>query len=173
MIFLINYLSFIRQLFPYFLRQPKTFAMLTAIAKPLQTINDSFVTFRNDMIFRLAFNTQIIYLEKYLNTVYPNPFVYPANIHILDGANISYFYLYNKVENQSPVYFHNHGETFNPLYFRNYSEQVAGTFSFIVRIPTYCQSNPDFEGLTYSENLVKKRINFYNLAGKTYEIQYF
>lgn len=171
--FVVNYFDFIRKLIPWFLRQTKTLALVQSFSKPLQDINDDMVEFRDDIAFKLAFNAQIIYLEKYLNTVYPNAFTYPNNIHILDGANVVFDYYFNDIENQDPKYLFNYGETFNPIYFENQSEQTSGVYSYIIRIPTSVQSGNDVDGVAYNETVVKKRVNFYNNAGKTYDIQYF
>lgn len=171
--FVVQYFDFMRKLIPWFLRQPKTLSLIQSFAKPLQTVNDEFIEFRDDIAFKLAFNAQIIYLEKYLNSVYPNPFVYPSNIHILDGANVAFDYLYNDFENQADTYFFNFVETSNPVYFNNNNEQTSGVFSYIIRIPTSVQSGNDVDGVAYNETMLKKRVNFYNNAGKTYDIQYF
>lgn len=148
--------------------------ILNSFAKGLTTVNLAFMQFRSDTAFKLAFNAQIIYLEQYLNTVYPNPGTYPNNIHILDGANIIYFYVWNSIEQQNAVTFHNSTETFDPLALKNFAEQT-GSFatSYVIKVPTYCQTAVDYIGLNFNETLFKKRVNFYNLAGKTYSIQYF
>lgn len=171
--FNINYKNFVKALFPFFLRQEKNLNFINSIVKALQTINDSLFSFRNEMAFTLAFNSQIIYLEKYLNTVYPNPYSSPNDIHIVDGANISYFYVYNYSELQSPVYFRNFSEGGTPVYLRNYSELVSGQYSFSVYVPTYVQTANDYKGNAFDENLLIKRINQYKLAGKNYNIVYF
>jgi hypothetical protein len=168
--FIVNYFDFVRKLIPYFLRKPITLDFIKSIVKGLQTTNNQFNVFRDDISFRLAFNSQIIYLEKYLNTVYPNNFPYLSNIHILDGSNVAYFYVYNEIENQSPVYFNNYGETFDPLYINNSTDnnQSITNKSFAINVPNSIKN-----GVGFDENLLIKRVNFYNLAGKTFEIKYF
>jgi hypothetical protein len=173
MIFNVNYSNFAKKLIPYFLRKPKFLALIESFMAPLQSLNFRFIEFRKSIEFKLAFNAQIIYLEQYLNTVHPNPGVYPNNIHVLDGANIEYFYVWNSVENQIPVYFYNHGETSDPVYLEQYAEQSGSVFNYVINIPAHVQNNTDIYGNNYSENIFKSRVNFYNLAGKTYELKYF
>jgi adenine-specific DNA-methyltransferase len=89
--FNLNYKSIVKALTPHFLRQEKNLEFLYSGIKALQTINDKLFAFRNEMFFTLAFNSQVIYLEKYLNTVY----LTGENITISDGANVTYFYVWN------------------------------------------------------------------------------
>ena len=171
--FNVDYYDFARKLIPYFLRKTKVLGLLRAILKPLQDLNGDFLVFRDAISFKLAFNAQIIYLEHYLNHVYPNPYSYPNNIHIEDGANVVYDYVWNHVENQDPFYLHNYGEQFDPVYFDQYSEQSGDVFSYIIHVPTFVQGGQDYIGQNFNETVLRKRVNFYNLAGKTYDIQYF
>lgn len=171
--FNINYKNFVKALFPFFLRKEKNLDFINSAVKGLQTINDRLFTFRNEIAFKLAFNSQIIYFEKYLNTVYPNPYTSPNDIHIVDGANVEYFYLWNYSEAQDPNYFFNDSEGEAPIYLNNFSELISGTYSFTVKVPTYVQTANDFEGVPFDENLLIKRINTYKLAGKNYNINYF
>ena len=169
--FIVNFKLFFANLRPYFLNGEKFTGILNSFAKALETVNLNFNKLRNDTRFLLAFNMQIIYIEKYLNEVYPNPFSYPNNIHILDGSNVAYFYIYNFAEQQQPQFLRNYSENAQPVYFKNHSENISG--DFIVKVPTFCQTANDFTGQPFSETTLKKRINFYNLGGKKYEIQYF
>lgn len=172
--FLINFLDLCRQVIPYFFRKEKFLGLLKSIVTPLKYVNDSLLYLRTETAFALAFNAQIIYLEKYLNEVYPNPGTYPNNIHILDGANVSFDYVWNFAELQQNLILYNYVENSQPVYLQNSAEQT-GSFatSYLIRIPTFCQTANDYKGQLFNEQKFKKRVNFYNLAGKTYSIQYF
>lgn len=171
--FNVNYRTFVRGLMPYFFRKAKFLDLLNSFVKPLKDINDQLIVFRDQTFFTLAFNSQIIYLEKYLNTVYPNPYNSPNDIHIVDGANVVYFYVWNNSEAEAPVYFFNDSEAEAPVYLENNTEQTAGVYSFEIYVPTYCTTANDFNGQPWNENIFKKRVNFYKQAGKTYNIVYF
>jgi len=164
--------SFIRKLLPHFLRKEKVLAIVRSLSKPLQDINGSFVAFSQSIKFKLAFNAQIIYLEQYLNETYPNPYVYPSNIHIIDAANIVFTYIYNEEEERNKTYIYNQAESGAVNYISNQEELISGN-NYIIRIPSSVQLGVDVNGVAYSENILRKRVNFYNLAGKKYEIQIF
>ena len=168
--FQINYKGFIRGLLPWFSRKGKQLDYINSIIKPFQDVNDSLFDYRNKMAFKLAFSAQIIYLEKYLNIVYSNP---TSGIYIEDGANIVYTYVWNFAELQSPLYLKNFSEGGSPVYFENMSELINGQYSYIINVPTYCLTANDNEGVLFNENIFKKRVNFYNNAGKSYNIVYF
>ena len=173
MIFNINYINFFRRLIPYFLRGDDTLSLFNTCAKPLQDINGELVAFRDDISFKMAFNAQIIYLEKYLNTVYPNGLTYPNNIHIIDGANIEFDYLYNYDEAQIPIYLRNYNEAGSLKYLSNNTEQTSNVFSFIVKVPLSVQNGVDWNGNAFNETILRSQINYYNIAGKTYNVEYF
>ncbi len=167
-----NVYSFLRKLLPHFLRKEKTLALLKALAKPLQDINGYFTDFSYSIKFKLAFNAQIIYLEQYLNETYPNPYVYPSNIHILDTANVIFTYIYNLAEARPAIYFFNVSESGAATYLSNQSELISGA-DYIIKIPLSVTTGQDVNGVDYNENIFRKRVNFYNLAGNSYELQTF
>lgn len=171
--FNVNYRSFARGLMPHFFRKTKFIDFINSFVKPIKRINNDLVSFRDEIFFTLAFNSQIIYLEKYLNTAYPNPYNSPNNIHIVDGANIEYFYVWNKIEDETPVYFSNYAEGSTPVYLKNGIEETSGVYSFSIYVPNYCLTANDYKGQPFNENVFKKRVNFYKQAGKNYNIVYF
>jgi len=170
--FSVYYRDFVRGLFPYFLRQAKNIDFLNSLIISIQYVNNLFVSFRKDNLFKLAFNSQIIYLEKYLNLVYLNVSVYPNNIYIEDIANVDEFYLYNKSEEQKAVYFYNVADSHAPVYLQNRSEQTSQN-NYIIYIPTSTTIQNDYKGIPFDETILKNRVNQYNNAGKTYGIVYF
>lgn len=169
--FNINFKSFFANVRPYFLNGLKMAGVLNSFAVALQSVNLRFNKLRNDTRFILAFNMQIIYIEKYLNEVYPNPFSFPNNIHILDTSNVIYNYVYNYLEQREIFYFRNFSESAPAKYLKNSPEFISN--DFIIMIPTFCQTANDNTGQLFNEFTFRKRVNFYNLGGKKYEIQYF
>lgn len=170
---IINIRQYSRKLIPHFLRKDRFLAFVYSIVKPLQTVNDTFNQFKFDIKFKLAFNAQVIYLEQYLNTVYPNPYVYPNNIHIVDSSLIPFVYVWNEIEEQDPIYFYNVVESTVGTYLYNGGELTTGQFDYVIKVPTSVQAGADWNGVAYNELSFKKRVNFYNLAGKSYDVQYF
>ncbi|CAB4127976.1 hypothetical protein UFOVP105_9 [uncultured Caudovirales phage] len=168
----INFQSVVMGLFPYFLRKSKSIAFIYSLIKPLQEINSKLVLLRGDELFKLAFNAQIIYLEKYLNIVYVNSNAYPNNIHIVDTANVDFDYFYNKSEGQAPKYFYNNADAETPKYLRNTSE-LTSTADYSVYVPITTKTQYDYLGIYFNENVLINRIKQYNNAGKTFDIIYF
>ena len=169
----IDYFAFSKKILPYFLRKTKIDAILKSLIKPLQTINNKFNDIKLVIDFKLAFNSQIIYFEKYLNDVYLVSEIYPNNIHIIDKSNIDFFYLWNDYEQQVDEFFYNYEEGADPVYLANLNDYQAFNVSFIVNVPLSVKSGVDFRGQPFSEVVLKKRINEIRLAGKTFEIVYF
>jgi hypothetical protein len=168
----INFQNFVYGLIPFFLRKDKNISFLYSLLKPLQQLNTRLTTLRADTLFYLSFNAQIIYLEKYLNIIYMNNDAYPNNIHILDTANVSFDYFYNKSEGQVQKYFYNNADAETPIYLRNNSELIS-TANYIVYVPTATTTQSDNAGIWFNENILINRIKQYNNAGKTFEIIYF
>lgn len=168
----VNFQNLIFGLLPYFLRKVKSISFVNALIKPLQQINARFVALRSDTLFLLSFNAQIIYLEKYLNIVYLNSNAYPNNIHIVDTANVSFDYFYNKSESQLPKYFYNNADAHAPTYLKNTSE-LTSTADYNVLVPSGTITQTDYLGINFDENILINRIKQYNNAGKTFEIIYF
>lgn len=124
----------------------------------LKSIHTQFLQFRNDTTYWLYFNGQIIYMEHVLNDQFD-----PANrgIYIENLADIQYDYLYNAIEQRTPIYLDNVSENKPPDYFVNQSEYDAHT-TFIVWVPST---------VTFDANKMKAIVNKYRIAGKTYQIQ--
>lgn len=169
----IDYFAFAKKVIPYFLRKTKINAILKSLIAPLQTLNDRFFDLVSLINFRLTYNSQTIYFEKYLNDVYLVSETFPNNIHIIDKSNIQYFYLWNYVENQVDEIFFNYIENEDSTFFFNYSDYNEFDVSFVVNVPISVQSGVDLFGQPFSEIILQKRINDRRLAGKTFEIVYF
>jgi hypothetical protein len=84
-----------------------------------------------------------------------------------------YTYVWNFSELQAPLYLFNFSEGEAPVYLDNMGDLINGQYSYIINIPVYCQTANDNEGVLFNENIFKKRVNFYNNAGKSYNIVYF
>ena len=169
----IDFFAFTKKIIPYFLRKTKVNALLKTIVKPLQTINGEFYRLTRLIDFRLTYNSQTIYFEKYLNDVYLVTATYPNNIHIVDKSNIQYFYLWNFLENQVDEIFFNYSENADSKYLLNYNDYNEFDVSFVVNVPISVQSGVDLFGQPFNELILQKRINDRRLAGKTFEIVYF
>lgn len=152
----VNFKDIVNKLLPLEIRKEPNQSILYALVKPLQTLNESFVIFRNATEYKLLFNAQVIYLEHYLNDLYD-----PVNrgIYIEDTADIEYTYLFKDIENR-PLYLHKESEN-TPVFIKTKSE-YNGLYEFIIMIPT---------GVIYHELLLRNQVNNYNTAGRRYIIK--
>lgn len=154
--FNINIDIIIRQILPPRKRSNSILEFLQAAVKPLKQLHQSFLDRRQQTLFYMAYNSQVIYLERLLNIVFNsgNP-----GIYIDDAVQFDYWFLYNTAENH-PQYIYNTDEN-QPVWLYNQTE-FETNYDFIVFVPL---------GLQFNENQMKALINRYKLAGKRYTIQ--
>ena len=198
--FNINVRDIALKLVPPLLRKTKLVEFLYSIIKPLQTINDSFSLFRNDIDYALSFNAQIIYLEHFLNDKYdPNL----RRIYITDVANIKHNYIYNNVESFTPIYLYNNyrptesyvagdfvavpivgvgthvykarldNSGMYPLTNSNYWQLVGDNIYILNEIEYISQLHYIVnvpDDVVYSEIIMRNNIDRYNSAGRVYQI---
>jgi len=180
---LINYNNVVSNLVPYFLRKPNLIKFIYSTIKPLIKLhnnpiivvmnfgqsNKSFYQWYLFIKNHLRFNSQIIYLEKYLNSVYYSATIEPDfvvgqtwqdlyKIWILDIASTKNNYVFNVIEAKPEKYLYNNTETQSTYFFNN--SEFNGT-DFIVRVPST---------LSFDLTLMTSRINQYKLASKTFII---
>jgi len=135
------------------LRLPAILDFIYSLMKPIKTTNNSFQQFRDQVNYKLLFNGQVMYLERYLNDVY-DPI--KRRIFISDAVRKPINYVYNKLEDKPKMYLYNQSEEQTPIYLYNRLES-NGTISFWVNIP---------EDVTYNTIVITAQINIYKMAGK-------
>lgn len=102
--FNLDWPTFIQALLPYWWRKPNMIAWLRTLLSAVIGLYDDLVTFRSRTIYDLQITGQTIYLEKALNDRFD--FI-NRQIYIENLADLTQFYIYNKVEAQPPVYLYN------------------------------------------------------------------
>ncbi len=148
--------TIIRQILPPFKRSQSILEYLRAAVHPLIELHQNFLEQRQKTLEYLAYNSQVIYLERLLNQVFNNG---NTGIYISDAVQFDYWFLYNNAE-QHPQYLYNTSEN-QPVFL--YNEQEFDTnYDFIVWVPT---------AVTFNINRMRALINRYKLAGKRYDIQ--
>ena len=158
--FNIDFYHITRIILPYFLRKPKQLAWLKSLIKATINVYNDFIAYRGGTIDKLAYNSQIIYLEKLLNDKYNEGKV---GIYIDNIADNRYTYLYNKSEYMTPIYLYNKSENQTPIYIKNNIEYL-NMYDFIVMIPLAVYDTVDL-------NELKGWVSFYKLAGKRFTIK--
>lgn len=164
----INFRTLVKRRLPWRFRKPNLLYLIYAIIKPLQKLNSATISVDgfeglNTFCLRikefLLYNGQTIYLERYLNQLYD-----PVNegIYIVTTGGAFISYLFNKLELATKIYLTNKVESGTITYMYNKSETLIANFDFIVHVPN---------AVTYSENIMRKQIDQYKIAGKRYDIQ--
>lgn len=154
-----------RRYFPWFMRKPKSLAVIYTVANVLKSLNNELIVFRNTTREFTSVSASIIHFEYYFNTLLNYDPVLKG-IYIENLADIDYFYLRNKAELR-PTYIYNKAEygaltNISPQYYLKNSLEFTSALDYIVWVPTY---------VTYNEDEMISQIEKYNLAGKKYEIR--
>ncbi len=153
-----DFKKLIQTLIPFAKRKPKIVAFIYALLSPIKALNaGSFKNLVDEIAYKQSITGQLIYLEKYLNDLYPSA---NGGIVIQDVANINVPYIYNPNENQTVVYIHNSSENATPVYIRNNLE-ILNEDKFIVKVPVT---------LSFVERIMRLQIDFYRIAGAKYSI---
>ncbi len=156
----INFDLQLKRLTPHFLRGTIFTSWMQSALKALKDVNDQQVTLTNDTEFLLRWKAQIIYLEKYLNTLYDSVL---ERIYIQDLVPISSTYIFRKAEGATPFFIFTKAEAASPVYLRRFSE-IQGDLDYTVWIPAV---------ITFDTNLVTSQVKQYNAAGMRFDIQTF
>lgn len=184
----INFDKTINQLIPYYLGGRRLILFLQSCMKPLQKVNDAFITYAKETRIEAAMTSQIFKLEWFLNRKFKKYFDNPsALIAIKNGEKLGQA-MYNESasgisEADQFKLWKQTGETTEhtdiALYHGN--ERTEGSsHSFLVCVPKLWEKKDSFgqptgqlvDGISVSQfqKMLAYWIDKYKLAGKTYKI---
>lgn len=150
----IDWNKLVEQLLPWALRYPDMKAWLVTLIKPLVTLYNTFVSYRDSVRVKLMYTGQTIYLEKLLNDHFSSNGIYithPARTDIYIGL----------ITEDDPVLLPLRTESDPPMV--GIIEDYESEYDFTINIPTVLTPAPtDVE--------VAALIDRYKLAGKSYNI---
>jgi len=180
-VFNIDYKRLVVMLLPPFMRLPLLFGIIKAIIRPVITAYDTFMTNRSQNIYRVTRTGQVCHLRGMLNDAFDSAL---RRIYIADGQAGGWVFLYqqalfNVVDNKHPLIvtqsdavivdalgnttvIFNEGLTLIP----KQGSIGASGIDFLVMVPFALRGAVD-------ENRIKSQVNYYKLASKRYEIQYY
>jgi hypothetical protein len=149
----------VKRLTPPFLRNTFSLAWLESLNKPFETVYNEFTNYRNQKRIELAYNSQTIMFEKLLNDKY-DPVL--RRIKLSNSIETS-LYTYLSEEGQEPIYLFNIVEDETPVYLNYEGENSTDLTDTDFRV---------FYPLTMSGSTsqIKSSIETYRLAGKTYQM---
>lgn len=159
--FNINYDRLIQLLLPVHLRAERMLLFLKAMLRPLKTLYNGFLSYRQSTLRTLSHTGQVNSLEQLLNDLYSPT---ARGIEITDSTDNRWPpAIYNHNEGQPALYLYNKSETAPPNYLFNTIEYNLMT-DFIVRIPMTTTATSD---------QIRSTVNRYRQAGKRYSLQYY
>lgn len=172
--FKVEFRDVINNLLPHFLRLNTIKSFLFSLIKPLSTLNDNSILVTNfnqsnTSLYQftlfikkfLRFNSQTIYLEKYLNNEWDSTL---ARIYIINTASEYPAYVYNIIEGKYKIYLYNTSEV-KSYHFYNVGEE-ADLYDFVVYLPNSIKISCGYPNYTK----MKSQINQYKISGKRFTI---
>ena len=158
-VYTVDWSILLRLLLPTRLRKPRMLAFLNAAVEPIRELYQSFLSFREASLYKVRFNSQIVYLEAVLNDQFD---AVQRRIRIENAEYIPGLFLYDP-EQALDVYIYRPNNN-RDVYLRDYG-QVGNAFDFYVFVPF----NPITSNSTL-ENSIMSYVNYYKLYSKNYQI---
>lgn len=176
-------------------RKPVRIDWLLLLTAKIRSNYAAFLIYRQEVIYKVGFNSQIIYLEKLLNDKF-SPIT--GGIYINNIIDIDRLYVYNKIEEKPKLYVYNKWKAATVYAvgeFAVYGDSVwrcltAGSGQVPVeganwtfhKKKLYMKNKAQYllsydfivmvpAALVFDINEMKAQVNFYKLAGKRYTIQ--
>jgi len=97
----INWEKQVKENVPMHLQKVRRLEWIHSLLKPLKAIHDELLLAREDSIYKVAYTSQVIYLEKILNDKFDNV---NRGIYIADTTLFNSNYIYKKIESKPAVY---------------------------------------------------------------------
>jgi hypothetical protein len=150
-IFVVDFMKLTKLLLPTFLRKPLLFSFLKAGVVPIAAIHQQLLTFRNEKINQMSYNSQVCYLRKMLNDKF-DP--YQRRIQLGNATQRPPLWIYKEIEDK-PV--------FLGTVMINRANTISTSSEFVVYIPI---------SLRDKVNGISAWLDYYKLTTKFYTIKY-
>ncbi len=150
-----------------FLRKQKVTAWIKVLTSGVKSLMATFTAYRADTLFLIAHNSQVIYLEHYLNAKFNpaantnDPDYTGTGIYITDAVPATETFLYNGNEHVTDTYLYNAAEAGPDTYLYNASE-FANRIGFAIHVPA---------SFNVSISEIMGVVNRLRLAGKQFTIK--
>jgi len=163
-VYTVDWSILLRLLLPSRLRKPRMLAFLNAAIEPIRMLYQSFLSFREASLYKVRFNSQIVYLEAVLNDQFDNE---QRRIRIENASFTPGLYLYEP-EQQLDVYLYDYNDwEIDPnknVFLKGNGGNGTG-FDFFVFVPFPPEAS---HGTTFTR--LKAMIDYYKLYSKNYQI---
>jgi len=150
-----------------FLRTTVRMKWLRVLIKPVEQIYDAFLDFRNEQLYIMSHNSQIVYLRKVLNDKFDNT---DRRIVIENVEVYEPIWYYDTAENK-PVY---HYDTADgaPVYHYDQADYNQNNTDFVVKLPNAIKPGTP-EAVTELERQVRYYVDYYKLYSKEYKLVWY
>lgn len=150
---------------PTFLRQERNLAWLRCLLTPLKPLQQQFLKYRLEDLYKLEHTAQVCSMEKVLNDRFD---VSERRIRIVDVDRKEPFYIFSEAE-RTPKFINS-----NTTNIYLYSEEIStnGSVDFLIKVPLEVWDNEktEVEIGEYRFYAIEAVVDFYKLAGKNYKI---
>lgn len=170
--YVINFDKTINQLVPHFIGGRRLILYLQALIKPLQILNDAFVSYAKEQRIETAMTSQIFYFEWFLNHKFSKYFLNGGQITVKNGECLGARLNWESadVDKSDDMLLYKEEEGVNNLALYHSNEQTDGSsHSFVVISPaidTKLISQANYQAM------LSYYVDKYRLAGKTYIIKF-
>lgn len=184
----------VKSLMFFYIRKPRFIAWVNSLSLPVTVIHSEFLQFRQDILYKLRFTGQIIYLEHILNDMFDpvNRAIYIDNVADTATTIIYYkselkpktflYYKYNPVANYQADDFVVEGDkvykciaastgllpSANPAQWQLYKVRPSIKYKSEQLAYDFIVMVPS--GLIFNIDQMKALVDYYKLLGKAYQI---
>ncbi|AJA67308.1 hypothetical protein MYRA21_0064 [Myroides sp. A21] len=152
-IYRFDFKRFIKLFIPIAYRNKTILELFGCFLFPIKQLHQRFVNYRKEVIQKMSYNSQVVYMQKMLND-YFDPFL--RRIRIENNSIDDRVLFYTEPRNK-PVYFGTQ---------RFFSDRWQRNYDFLVIIPKDVILNDK------EKTQMKNLIEYYKLYSKNYEIKY-
>ena len=149
-----------------FLRRTVRVIWLLVITSPLLRTYNQLLDFRAQSLYKMAHNSQIVYLQKVLNDKFDNT---NRGIEVRNSDILEPVWHYDAQE-QKPVYYYDTADE-HPVYFRSQADFNRLNSDFEVVMPLALKPGTQQE-VDALELQVRLLVDYYKLYSKKYIIKY-
>ena len=156
-LFNVNWNRFAIWNLPNEIRNIELVQFVLALFQPIKDAYNRFIQFREEQLYEIQINGQVIKLERVLNdTIDP----IDRRIYITDGDYYEPPVFYEEWENK-PVIFYDEGDPENPIFYSIDDLDNRITFNFFVHVP---------QSIFFESTRMRALVNKYKIFGRTFEI---
>jgi len=149
-----------------FLRRTVRVIWLRVITSPVGRTYEQLLLFREQSLYKLAHNSQIVYLQKALNDQFDD---IDRGIRVRNSDILEPVWHYD-TQDQKPVYYYDTTDE-HPVYFRSQADfdRLNSDFEVVIPVALKPATQPEVDAF---ELQIRLLVDYYKLYSKKYIIKY-